>query len=485
MEGLAEEFTPSAALAFFERYQRGLRREYDIEPSEELVAFTRGGCAIFPRGRRPGCRRSPPTRSRCQRSSMRRPDRGLGRTGRDRGIGSSRGGIPSRPDRDARALQGVGGAGAAEAGAGTAPGGTWLSLREWCRLRAARLSLSDGGGTVAEVTLLECDGGARLFRERFGLGEGRWIAVLNDICWQIGARLQIAVLPRRACGERRPAAPTSFGRPISGSKATSSRLRRRETDQRAQALFERAISLDPQLACGYSSLAGILHTRTASSFRAGRRSRATASAPWSWRAVELDRMDCRNHVILGWAHTLARRYDSADFTFQLAVDLAESVEPQRGDLGGLGRGLRGAHDHASAMATRAFAALLKGADACPRLVFRLPGPDRFRHRRSARLRRGRYPRPRRAAIDPDVGGRGPGAARRPRRRPAGTGALPRRDHPAAGPGRRRPQRPRSTTICAASTAFVASRTAGCWSRACRPPPPTAGVAEAYLQFFRI
>lgn len=359
MEGLAAQAGPAAALGFFARYRAALAREYQVEPSDELVAFAerlrKGAAKALPAPARvPGSVKPPPARIDLRRQ-VRVPPRIAVR-------------IAPCHDPELAPL--------ADAFRHDLMA-TLSRFKEWTVLAppepggavdqaldfladhgvdyALRGALLPGdGGPGVEIALLDSETGHRLLEERLPLGQGRWIAVLNDICCRVGARLQLAISSARlrSVGTQSAEERSAYDLWLEGQQLTT--LWHKEADDRALALFEQAIALDPNLACAYSSLAAILHTRhIVCPGWPGVGEDRELGLRLARRAVELDRMDSRNHVILAWAHILARRYDSADFHFQLAVDLNPS-NPNSAISAGSGAMFSGAHEQAARFAARAF-----------------------------------------------------------------------------------------------------------------------------------
>jgi DNA-binding SARP family transcriptional activator/TolB-like protein len=372
MGNLAASAQAPAAVALFDRYHRRLRREYEINPPTSLVAYA--------------------DRLRHGRTTLRVAS-GSGP------VGLAEAGPAIRPVLPAGAGQDDGGrplpriavavASARAAGSGLDQMseafrhdliGTLSRFKEWAvialstdepeplstpereplattgvdyTLRA--MLLEAGGFTRVEIKLVECRPTGSTLTERFAMPPGRWISTLNDICCRVGAWLQLAISTTRLrrVARQTPEQLSAYDLWLKAHYLTS--LWTRNAEEEAQIMLERAIALDPGLACAYSSLAGILHTRhivcPGWPEVADDRQRALALAR---KAVELDRMDCRNHVILGWAHTLAERFDSADFHFHLAVELNPSNASTIMSAAGAAV-FSGAHKEAAAMAARAFA----------------------------------------------------------------------------------------------------------------------------------
>ena len=101
-----------------------------------------------------------------------------------------------------------------------------------------------------------------------------------------------------------------------------SRLWEAEADIQAEALFLRAIELDPGLAGSHASLAQILSTRATLHPGYPNRKEDTAAAfRHSQEAISLDPYDSRCHISVAWNWLIAISPERANSHFRMAVDL--------------------------------------------------------------------------------------------------------------------------------------------------------------------
>lgn len=93
-------------------------------------------------------------------------------------------------------------------------------------------------------------------------------------------------------------------------------------EDEAERLFEAAIAADPDFAPAHASLASVHNSRQfirpGSSKNAGAAGRAAELAQ---RAVALDPLDARNHLVMAWSTAMAGRYQRAEVHYELAAEL--------------------------------------------------------------------------------------------------------------------------------------------------------------------
>jgi tetratricopeptide (TPR) repeat protein len=179
--------------------------------------------------------------------------------------------------------------------------------------------------------------------------------VFNDICCRIASRIQVGIAASRL---RRVAGRSQDQRKAYDLWLEGEALAwmwTQPTEIEAIDLFQKALSLDDQLACAYGSWASVLNSRWfmfpgSPEDAAGRR----AAYDLARRAVALDPLDCRNHNHLGWSHLLARRFEPGELHFQLAHDLNPS-NPDNLLVCGLANAFCGRHARAAELCERAFA----------------------------------------------------------------------------------------------------------------------------------
>ena len=371
MELLADEGSIVGATAFFERYRTRLAREYDVEPSEELIEFADS------LGRR-----------KPVESGAKQPLRAVaGSTDVVRGVvaaspivGPAR--IPTITVLRASTEPGVG---QLEQWTGMfcrELAGTLSRFKEWSVIAyAAEPSMFDtsrgdplaelsslsvdyalvaslsevAGSRAVNVRLLDCSTRSMLVSDQYPAGSDNWPSVFNDICSRVASRIQISIATTRlrSVADRSPQQRQAYDLWLEGERLTW--LWQPDSERRALELFQAAIELDPLLACAYASWASVLNTRWIICpgwlEDAADREKAYALAK---RAVALDPLDCRNHIHLGWSHLLARRFEPGELHFQLAYDLNPSSPDNL--LGcGIANSFCGNHARAKALCDRALA----------------------------------------------------------------------------------------------------------------------------------
>ncbi len=172
------------------------------------------------------------------------------------------------------------------------------------------------------VALIDCANGNQVWSEVIELTELEIQNVSNNVAGAVSSKLASQIntiaLLRIARSPQQDAAAYNVW--LRGHQLA--RLWNAEADREAIALFERAIALDPGLACAHASIASILNThaivRPGYPNREADRAKAMAM---SRHALTLDPYDSRNHFNMGWCWLLAGSRERAQTHFQLAVDL--------------------------------------------------------------------------------------------------------------------------------------------------------------------
>ena len=371
MELLAEEGNIVGATAFFERYRARLAREYDVEPSEELIEFAnalakRKG-AVASGAKQP---------AGAVAGSVVAIDAAAGQPGAGRAriptitvlrasTEPASGQLEQWTSAFCRELVGDLSrfkewsviAPAAEPGLFDITRGDLLAELSSLSVDYALVaSLSEVAGSRAiNVRLLDCATRSMLVSDQYPADSDNWPSVFNDICSRIASRIQISIATTRlrSVADRSPQQRQAYDLWLEGERLTW--LWQPESERRALELFQAAIDLDPLLACAYASWASVLNTRwiicPGWPEDAADREKAYALAK---RAVALDPLDCRNHIHLGWSHLLARRFEPGELHFQLAYDLNPSSPDNL--LGcGIANSFCGNHARAKALCDRALA----------------------------------------------------------------------------------------------------------------------------------
>jgi DNA-binding SARP family transcriptional activator len=362
MEQLAAEGNIAAATAYYERYRARLLREYEVEPSEELVDFAEELATRVS-------------------STARKPKTAAARPAAVQGPSSHRG-VPviavlwlpgtSMSEELRQVVDAFAHAlistlcrfkdwtviAATESVQAKTMKSTESALDELAERGvdyALLTSISSvAGASAINVRLLECDNRAVLISDQYPASSENWLATLNDICCRIASRTQISLTAARL---RR-----SSGNSVEQKQAYDlwlegevlSRLFERETQDKAVDLFSRALQLDPSLSSAYGAWAAVLNSRwiVFPGLPSEERDREQAYQ-LAKRAVALDPLNSRNQVDLGFSHLLARRFDPAELHFGLAYDLNPS-NPDNVLACALANAFCGNHPRARELRARAF-----------------------------------------------------------------------------------------------------------------------------------
>ncbi|NGO55041.1 adenylate/guanylate cyclase domain-containing protein [Allomesorhizobium camelthorni] len=95
-----------------------------------------------------------------------------------------------------------------------------------------------------------------------------------------------------------------------------------ETEDEAERLFEKAIANDPGFAPAHASLASVYNSRQFIRPGISRDEETTRLAlKLALRAVEIDPLDARNHLVVAWSTAMALRFEQSELHFTLAAEL--------------------------------------------------------------------------------------------------------------------------------------------------------------------
>ncbi|HEX2525172.1 MAG TPA: BTAD domain-containing putative transcriptional regulator [Geminicoccus sp.] len=150
-----------------------------------------------------------------------------------------------------------------------------------------------------------------------------WASARNEFVARLAGVLNATIHHARMFRIRLPqdqSAGTAFEHWLEARQLMN--LWRVDAEEHAITLLEKAVSRDPQLACAHGSLAGIFNSRWM--FQPGKnRSNddLVRAAHHARRAVQLDPFDGRNHLHLAWTHVLAGRCESAAGVAEQALAL--------------------------------------------------------------------------------------------------------------------------------------------------------------------
>jgi DNA-binding SARP family transcriptional activator/TolB-like protein len=365
MEQLAAEGNIAGATAYFERYRARLLREYEVEPSEELVDFAEGLAT----------RVSSTARKQKTAPAPAAAPAAVPSPGSQRGVpviavlwlpgASMSEELRQVVDAFAHALI-----------------STLCRFKDWTviaatesvqakTMKSTEAALDDlaergvdyalltsitsvAGASAINVRLLECENRAVLISDQYPASSQNWLATLNDICCRIASRTQISLTAARLRRSSGNSAEQKQAYDLWLEGEVLSRLFERETQDKAIDLFSQALQLDPSLSSAYGAWAAVLNSRwiVFPGLPSDERDREQAYQ-LAKRAVALDPLNSRNQVDLGFSHLLARRFDPAELHFGLAYDLNPS-NPDNVLACALANAFCGNHARAKNLCSRAF-----------------------------------------------------------------------------------------------------------------------------------
>lgn len=191
------------------------------------------------------------------------------------------------------------------------------------------------------VALVDCRDGREVWSGLFPTAEDELQATSSSVAGAVAAHLASQVNHITLLRHARSSAsdPAAYDLWLRGHQL--SRLWSAEADDEAEALFLRAIALDPGLAGSHASLAQILSTRgmVRPGYPGAEADRARAFAH-AREAIALDPYDPRCHVSMAWNWLIAQSAERANTHFRLAVDLnphdSETLIAAASGLGFLG-----------------------------------------------------------------------------------------------------------------------------------------------------
>jgi tetratricopeptide (TPR) repeat protein len=180
----------------------------------------------------------------------------------------------------------------------------------------------NAGGLAFLVTLTDPRGQRAVWRETFQVSIDDWIDVQRSLVRRVAAQLEVYLPADRL------ARTIWLGK--SDLSAYDDWLRAEHllsfwtpaAEDGAAVLLEGVIARSPDFAPAYASLAGIHNVRhlirPGISADADKERRALALAR---RAVELDPIDARNHLVAGWTSAMAHQFEAAALHYDLAATL--------------------------------------------------------------------------------------------------------------------------------------------------------------------
>jgi len=178
-----------------------------------------------------------------------------------------------------------------------------------------------GGGKLF-VTLIDCRDGSEVWSHLFPVAEHELQEISSSVAGAVAANLasQVNHITLLRHARSTPGDPVAYDLWLKGHQL--SRLWSAEADAEAEAMFLRAIELDPGLAGSHASLAQVLCSRGL--IRPGypsRKADCAAAFRHAREAIALDPYDPRCHISMAWNWAIARSPERANTHFRMAVDL--------------------------------------------------------------------------------------------------------------------------------------------------------------------
>lgn len=178
-----------------------------------------------------------------------------------------------------------------------------------------------GGGKLF-VTLIDCRDGSEVWSELFPVAEHELQEISSSVAGAVAANLasQVNHITLLRHARSTPGNPVAYDLWLKGHQL--SRLWSAEADAEAEAMFLKAIELDPGLAGSHASLAQILCSR--SLVRPGypnRKADCATAFKHAREAIALDPYDPRCHISMAWNWLIAKSSERANTHFRMAVDL--------------------------------------------------------------------------------------------------------------------------------------------------------------------
>jgi DNA-binding SARP family transcriptional activator len=172
------------------------------------------------------------------------------------------------------------------------------------------------------VTLIDCRDGSEVWSELYPVKEHDLQEVSSSVAGALAANLasQVNHITLLRHARSTPGNPVAYDLWLKGHQL--SRLWTADADAEAEAMFLKAIELDPGLASSHASLAQILCTR--SLVRPGypnRKADCAEAFRHARDAIALDPYDPRCHISMAWNWLIAKSPERANTHFRMAVDL--------------------------------------------------------------------------------------------------------------------------------------------------------------------
>ncbi|MGK9165091.1 hypothetical protein KXR53_02270 [Inquilinus limosus] len=183
-------------------------------------------------------------------------------------------------------------------------------------------ALPDESGTRFILTLKDSFGGRFVWSERFTIVEHGWRPAQQRIIRRIAGALDINLSTERLT-QISGSPELSLAHHDRWLRGHSLSFQWRPDDEaRAESIFRSLIEEAPSFAPAYASLVQILNSRHLVFPGIARTmERHQEALKFAKMAVQLDPLDTRAHLSLGWANAMSGNYDKAPVSYQLACDL--------------------------------------------------------------------------------------------------------------------------------------------------------------------
>ena len=161
-----------------------------------------------------------------------------------------------------------------------------------------------------------------VWSDTFRLSLANWLALQQQLVGKIASTLEVYLSHDRLARQVRkmPHDMSTYDAWLRGEDLLTRWSQ--EAEDEAERLFERAIAADPDFAPAHASLASVYNTRQF--IRPGIENDAgttARSAELAQRAVALDPLDARNHLVMGWSTAMAGRFEQSEVHYELAAEL--------------------------------------------------------------------------------------------------------------------------------------------------------------------
>lgn len=191
-----------------------------------------------------------------------------------------------------------------------------------------------------------------VWSDSFRLSLANWLALQQQLVGKIASTLEVYLSHDRLARQVRqiPQRPGAYDAWLRGEDLLT-RWSLQEEDE-AERLFESAIRTDPDFAPAHASLASVINSRQFIRPGSAGDDRAARAVELAQRAVALDPLDARNHLVMAWSTAMAGRFHQAEVHYELAAELNPN-SPKMLISAALGLSFMGRSDVATKLLDRA------------------------------------------------------------------------------------------------------------------------------------